>query len=160
MADDIKLRQRTLYEDDFYAWTQAQAAALRARRGGEHVLDYDNLAEEIEDVGNEQRFACESDLERIVEHLLKIQLVRSPQTIPHWKGEIDQFRSHMEKRMTRSIRNHVEPGAAGAHTKAVKRMIRLGMIDQKDPLIAVTRAFTWAEITDPDFFTEPLYPLD
>jgi len=37
------------YDTDFYAWTQDQAAALRAR-GEDPGLDH--LAEEIEDVGN------------------------------------------------------------------------------------------------------------
>jgi len=37
------------YETDFYAWTQAQAAAIRA--GAWDDVDRDHLAEEIEDVG-------------------------------------------------------------------------------------------------------------
>jgi len=37
------------YATDFYAWTQAQAAAIRA--GAWDDVDRDHLAEEIEDVG-------------------------------------------------------------------------------------------------------------
>jgi hypothetical protein len=47
MADD-------LYDRDFYVWTREQAQALRARRAGANDLDWDRLAEEIEDVGSEQ----------------------------------------------------------------------------------------------------------
>lgn len=160
MADDMKPAGRTLYDDDFYAWTKAQASALRAGRSATDALDFERLAEEVEDLGNEQRWACESDLERIVEHLLKIQLVRSPLTIPHWKGEIDQFRRHMAKRLTRTIRNAVEPLADEAYVDALKLLVRTGQIERTDPLLAVTRPFTWAEITDLEFFTEPLYPRD
>ena len=39
------------YDSDFYAWTQAQAAALRAKEW--KTLDVESLAEEIADVGIE-----------------------------------------------------------------------------------------------------------
>ena len=38
-----------LYEQDFYAWTQEQAALLRDRKT--RTLDYVNLAEEVESLG-------------------------------------------------------------------------------------------------------------
>lgn len=41
---------RSLYEQDFYAWSQQQAALLRAGRTGE--ADLENIAEEIESMGS------------------------------------------------------------------------------------------------------------
>lgn len=41
----------SLYEDDFYAWTQEQAALLRRGRAGANRLDYKLIAGEIEDLG-------------------------------------------------------------------------------------------------------------
>lgn len=61
----------TDYESDFYAWTQHQAALLRARRGD--AIDWDNLAEEIESVGGRDRRELESRLTIILLHLLKWQ---------------------------------------------------------------------------------------
>src|SRR5712691_471210 len=58
-----------LYEQDFYAWTQHQAAVLRAQKW--HDLDYDNLAEEVESLGKSQQNALESRLEKLMLHLLK-----------------------------------------------------------------------------------------
>ena len=48
---------RQLYEDDFYAWTQAQARELRrfARSRPNVPLDLGHLAEEIADSGRSQR---------------------------------------------------------------------------------------------------------
>lgn len=160
MADDLKPSGASLYERDFYAWTRTQAQALRASRADDDALDYNNLAEEIEDVGSERLFACESDMERIVEHLLKIQLVRSPRDIPHWKGEIDQFRRHMAKRLTRTIRNEIEPLAEGAYADALKRLARLDLIALDEPLVAATSPFAWAQIVDEAFFTAPLYDAE
>ena len=45
---------KSLYDEDFFAWSQQQAEALRAaaRGGWNQPLDWHNLAEEIEDLGN------------------------------------------------------------------------------------------------------------
>lgn len=57
------------YDDDFYAWTQHQAALLRT--GKWQKLDYTNLAEEIESLGKRDRRELGSRLEILVMHLLK-----------------------------------------------------------------------------------------
>jgi len=57
------------YDTDFYAWTQAQAAALRA--GAWDDVDREHLAEEIEDVGKSERRAVVSHLRVLLTHLLK-----------------------------------------------------------------------------------------
>lgn len=59
------------YEEDLYAWTQEQAALLRARRLD--ALDWEHLAEEIEAVGGSDRRKLESRLCVILLHLLKWQ---------------------------------------------------------------------------------------
>jgi hypothetical protein len=43
-----------LYEEDFVRWTEQQAAALRAaaRAGTNLPLDWENLAEEIDSLGD------------------------------------------------------------------------------------------------------------
>jgi DNA-binding PucR family transcriptional regulator len=78
-------RPEDLYREDFYAWTRDQAAALRqlaeARWNG--PLDLAHLAEEVEDLGSEQKWAIESQLERIIEHTLKLEY--SPAADPRRK---------------------------------------------------------------------------
>ena len=56
-------------DTDFYAWTQAQAAAIRAGAWGD--VDRAHLAEEIEDVGKSERRAVISHLRVLLTHLLK-----------------------------------------------------------------------------------------
>lgn len=57
------------YDTDFYAWTQAQVDALRAKDWA--ALDLPHVIEEIADLGNEQRHAVESHLRILLAHLLK-----------------------------------------------------------------------------------------
>ena len=60
---------RTDYDTDFYAWTQAQAAALRTKDW--QAFDLANLAEEIESLGKRDRRTLESSLKILLLHLLK-----------------------------------------------------------------------------------------
>jgi hypothetical protein len=60
---------KPLYEKDFFAWTQAQADALRRRSANE--LDWDNLVEEIDSMGRQQRSELHSHFVILIQHLLK-----------------------------------------------------------------------------------------
>jgi hypothetical protein len=59
----------TRYDQDFYAWTQEQAALLKEKRFGE--LDIEHLVEEVEDMGKSVQRELESRLIVLMAHLLK-----------------------------------------------------------------------------------------
>lgn len=59
----------SLYQQDYYGWTHAQADLLRA--GNMTQLDITNLIEEIEDMGRSVRNQLESRLTVLLTHLLK-----------------------------------------------------------------------------------------
>jgi hypothetical protein len=64
-------RARVRYADDPFAWTQEQAALLRAH--AVDAIDWENLAEEIESMGGRDRRELKSRLRVILPHLLKRQ---------------------------------------------------------------------------------------
>jgi hypothetical protein len=93
MADTEVKSEVDLYERDFFEWTREQAAALRsAGTGGNARLDYENLAEEIESLGNRDRRELGSRIATIIEHLLKLQF--SPATAPRagWMSTVTRER--------------------------------------------------------------------
>jgi hypothetical protein len=59
----------SLYDTDFYQWTQAMANALR--QGSWQDLDIDNLVEEIDSLGRSDKRALKNRLEVLFMHLLK-----------------------------------------------------------------------------------------
>ena len=61
----------TLYEQDFYQWTQQQAGLLKAGRWRE--IDREHLVEEIETMGRSERAQLETRLGLLLMHLLKWQ---------------------------------------------------------------------------------------
>jgi Domain of unknown function DUF29 len=89
---------RTLYDDDFVAWTEQQAEALRsaARGSTNQPLDWENLAEEIESLGISQRHELRSQIQRIIRHLLKLE--HSPAVDPRrgWVETINDARTEIE----------------------------------------------------------------
>jgi hypothetical protein len=61
----------TLYDQDFYEWTQENARLLRERRFSE--IDIDNLVEELETMGRSEKRAFVNRLAVLIAHLLKWQ---------------------------------------------------------------------------------------
>jgi Domain of unknown function DUF29 len=59
----------TLYEQDFYSWTQQQTVLLRSGKLAQ--LDVENLIEEIESLGKQERRELENRLGVLLGHLLK-----------------------------------------------------------------------------------------
>jgi len=93
-----------LYEQDFYLWTQAEAAKLR--RAGEMRLnidmDFENLAEEVEGMGRSELFAYESELARVVEHLLKLEFSPAPMPRRGWRSSVKLHRVEARRHLADS----------------------------------------------------------
>jgi hypothetical protein len=94
-----------LYEDDFFAWTQSQARELRrfARTRSNALLDIEHIAAEIADLGTERRDALRSWTARILEHLLLLEHSPAAQPRRGWIDEIVNFRSEIERRLSRTL---------------------------------------------------------
>lgn len=115
-----------LYDEDYYDWTRAQAAALR-RLAGEHwdgPLDLANLAEEVDDLGRSVKHAVRSQVTRLIIHVLK--LAHSPASAPRdlWLDTVDHARAEIEDLMTRSIRAEIEPELPKLYKRAKREVER------------------------------------
>ena len=130
-----------LYERDFYLWTQAQAEALRARAGGSNVLDYEHLAEEVEDFGRSERSKASSLVFRIIQHLYKMAATQNPQVTGHWRGEVITWRIDLAHVLTRAIRNEVELELEELHRKGEKAA--QASMDHYEPEVRITSTLRW-----------------
>ncbi|MGG6286917.1 DUF29 domain-containing protein [Leptolyngbya sp. AN03gr2] len=61
----------SLYDTDFYAWTQEQAMLLKNQQWSQ--LDVPNIIEEIESLGKQQRQELRNRMSVLIGHLLKWQ---------------------------------------------------------------------------------------
>lgn len=82
------------HDNDFYAWTQEQAHLLKT--GQLHQIDWQNIAEEIEDMGRSEKRQLESRLEVLIMHLLKWQFQPSLRS-RSWQLTIKEQRLRLEK---------------------------------------------------------------
>jgi Domain of unknown function DUF29 len=120
MATMIQARVR--YEDDLFAWTQEQAALLRAHAAD--AIDWENLAEEIESMGGRDRRELESRLAVVLLHLLKWQAQPALRG-PSWRKSLRTQRREIRKllKQSPSLRREVPDLMRDAYTDAVKDAI-------------------------------------
>lgn len=96
----------SLYERDYYAWTREQA--MRLREAGQHshnsAIDWERVAEEIEDMGDVKWDEIENRLGLLLTHLLK--LIYCPdlreRNARQWWLTIREQRRSIPKRLKRS----------------------------------------------------------
>ncbi|MCZ8247954.1 DUF29 domain-containing protein [Microcystis sp. LE19-195.1E] len=81
-----------LYDSDYQLWLESTINQLR--QGDFQAVDWQNLLEELADLGKNNRRALKSLLTRLLEHLLKLTYWQSPRDYNQaaWKKEIRNFR--------------------------------------------------------------------
>jgi hypothetical protein len=80
----------TLYDEDILLWSEQQADLLRRLARGERVndaIDWENLIEEVGDVGRSEFNRVASLLEVGLTHLLLVHAATRPDPIAHWRVE-------------------------------------------------------------------------
>ncbi len=96
-----------LYDTDFLAWTEQQAAALRGPTGASNSLDISYLAEEIEDSGKRDVRETESLLRQMFLHALKVVADPASDANRHWRSEILTFQDDAARAFAPSMRQKI-----------------------------------------------------
>jgi hypothetical protein len=96
------------YDDDFYAWTQHQAAVLREMPIADNRFDRENVAEEIESLGRSERDAVRSQVRRIIEHFLKLQYSPAQEPRYGWMRSITDARAQLGDKLSATLRRDAE----------------------------------------------------
>ena len=136
---------RASYDRDLYSWAVEQAALLRAGRIGE--ADAVNIAEELDDVGNEQYDKLESAIRIILLHLLKWDHQHERRS-RSWHSSIKVQRKHVEKVLRKSpgLRPHIEEAIAEAFETA--RIEAADEMDRDEGDLPETCPYNWTQIME------------
>jgi hypothetical protein len=107
-----------LYEQDFYAWANEQAALLRS--GQLSAVDIEHIAEEIESMGKTEKRELVSRLTVLLMHLLKWQFQPLLQG-PSWRTTIRNQRLDISDHLTDnpSLKAQIPEAIARAYRKAI-----------------------------------------
>src|SRR6266849_1235590 len=146
------------YDDDFYAWTQYQADVLRSMPSPDNRFDRENVAEEIETVGRNERDAVRSRVRRIIEHFLK--LAYSPAGDPRygWRGSIIDARAELDDKLSPTLQHDIVSVLGKLYATARKRVAtdlqEHGEYDAAASLPAEC-PYTLDQIVADDWYPEP-----
>ncbi len=93
----LGLKMQQLYEEDIVLWAEKTGEQLRNKKI--ENLDWEHLAEEIEELGSEQKHKVNSYLKQLLLHLLLYQywLTERESCARGWRTEITNFRDELEE---------------------------------------------------------------
>src|SRR3954462_6501718 len=131
------------YDRDLYGWAVEQAALLRSGRVAE--ADALNIAEELDDVGNEQYDKLESALRLILLHLLKWD--HQPERRSRsWRLSILVQRKHVDKvlRKNPGLKPHIQEAIGDAY--GVARLEAAKQTHFDEDVFPEQCAYSWDEI--------------
>jgi hypothetical protein len=99
------------YDTDILLWSERQAELLRQHAVGARendAIDWPNIIEEIESVGNDQRFAVMSLLRQALIHMLKAEAWPLSRDAPNWRADAIDFRIQAADRYAPSMRQRLD----------------------------------------------------
>lgn len=150
-----------VFEEDIETWAETQVAALRrlAHVPGPwaNFIDWENVIEEIEDLGSERREAVESLMEQAFAPLLELCADPDSLSAEHWRNEIGTFLKQACKRAKLPMRSRIDMDEVWRRSLD-RASAALGAFDRKLPPDVSPRCpFSFDDICDPIF--DPLADL-
>lgn len=119
---DNNLKQ--LHDRDFNLWVEEMKIKIQNR--DINSMDWDNLLDEIDDMGASQKRALDSYMQRLIEHILKLQYWQSEvdRCRNSWMVEITNFRSRINRIIKKnpSLKNYLNNEYQDIYQDATKAM--------------------------------------
>ena len=140
-----------LYEHDFYAWANTQAALLRARKL--EAADIENIAEEIASMGRSEKRELVSRLTVLLLHLLKWQY-QPERRGSSWEASIIVHRRDLQVHLddNPSLKSKLGESIAYAYSNAA--ITAVGETGLPKSTFPTTCPWTFGQIMDQDFWPE------
>lgn len=93
---------KELYNQDFNLWVEEIKQKIQKQDFRE--MDWENLLEEIDDMGKSEKRSLESYLQRLIEHILKLKYWESQKerNYRHWCAEVANFRNQINRLLKRN----------------------------------------------------------
>ncbi len=148
-----KVDPAALYDADFYAWAEQQAANLR-RLQASHPglpLDFAHLIEEVEDLAKSDLRAARSQIRRLVEHLLKLEYSPALQPRHQCRRSVRDARNELGDLSTPTLRRALAPSLPELYADArANAADNLGQHGEREAAAALPHdcPYTLDQLTD------------
>lgn len=142
------------YQQDFLRWTEEQSALFRA--GNIAELDLENIFDEIEDMGKEQKVAVQSLFRNIIVHLLKLDLSPAIDPRPKLIEDVTEFRDQAQTRIeeTPSLKHYADELFEKAWQQARRAAGKSFEAYGEDVLIPSECPYSLIQALNSDYFPE------
>jgi hypothetical protein len=139
----------SVYDQDFHAWTQEQAALLRAGRYGE--LDADHLVEELDSMGARERRELTNRLKVLLAHLLKWRYQPKLRG-RRWEATVKEQRLSIQDLLddNPSLRGTLDPQITKAYRLA--RLLAVKETNLEESHFPEVCPFTLEQVMDEGFY--------
>ncbi|MGB3768952.1 MAG: DUF29 domain-containing protein [Phormidesmis sp.] len=146
-ADDLA----ALYERDYFAWIEATLRGLQQR--DYNSVDWNNLIEEIADMGRREKRSLEGNLVIVLLHLLKWQYQPGRKS-RSWASSIAEHRRRIRKQLkdSPSLKTFIVEELSESYTDSVRQAsIETGLPIETFP---VSCPYAIAQVLDDDFLPQ------
>lgn len=145
----MEMTKPTLHDLDLNLWLEQMAVALRDRDA--MAIDWQNLLEEIEDMGASQKRALRSYTQRLIEHILKLNYWDSEKERcgDGWRIGIANFREQIIDILedSPSLNRYLEENYQIWFDKSLKKLKSTQIFDLEG-----SQAIALEQIMQDDFF--------
>ncbi len=149
------------YDGDFYLWTMEQARLLRASHPD--GIDWENVAEEIETLGNELVRELGSRLTVIVEHMLKYQHGMNRDPAGGWEETLLEQRQRIDDLFDQSpsLRRKIERRLDRSYGQGRRKALASFKVYEPSQVTHYRKAlpdalpYTVEQLLDEDYLPEP-----
>jgi len=116
----LKAHSQTLHDTDYLQWIETTVEKLQSQDYAN--VDWENLIEEIADMGRSERRSLKSNLIVILVHLLKWQFQPEKRS-GSWEGSIIEHRRRVKEALddSPSLKSYLENIFAECYAQAVKQ---------------------------------------
>ncbi len=151
MTTELEANRQSLYQTDYQKWIDTTIEKLRLQDYSN--IDWENLIEEIEDMGRSERKSLKSNLIVVLTHLLKWQYQPEFRS-GSWKGSIVEHRRRIREALSDSpsLKPYLEEVFAGCYLDAVEQAsAETGLAVETFPQEC---PYTSAEVLNSNFLSE------
>lgn len=119
----INLKQ--LHDRDFNLWIENTKEAIQNRDF--ENMDWDNLLDEIDDMGRSEKRSLDSYMQRLIEHILKLKYWDSEvaKCRKGWQQEVVNFRNRINRILKKnpSLKNYLKSEYFDIYQDAIATMV-------------------------------------
>lgn len=151
-----------LYEQDYRRWIEETISAVRDRRF--YDVDWENLLEELGDMGKADKNALASNVKILLAHLLKLQVQNDApwEMKKSWYSSVDEHRERVKDSLSTipSLKTYLSEAVLrsypGARKLAIKEGTRAkyGARKPSESEYPLECPFSLEELLDEDFYSQ------